>query len=638
MYYHSVGDATTDLLIELDALDGTQEILCLDTYDVTGGVPVATGRAPLKPGMPGTSWASFGDICVAVNGIDAPLKIWPRYSTAFLRTEPFGIMRRPGAPIPLFPARGDMGTVAASTLTYAASLGTTDVTVAYPADTTVKGSNLIGLGDPVFDHPSTYRYAYTWVTDTGSESPLSDVSAAVNWLNGISDQAYRYGIVLTNIEPGPPGTVKRRVFRSRNIKQGQTEDPDLFFLTEIPNNFETAFGDHIPDSNLGTLAPTNDDAYPLPPQCRLIAAHMGRCWLVSQDYLILWSHVNQPEQFGLADYVDVGSRAGGRITGLVPYNDMLVVLRENAIDAVVTDVNGVIRAVPLTSQLGSRAPHGALVTSDWGLLLAANDGIYQMQGNLRGGGQVHFQKLSTHIEPIWSRVNTIGMAACWAFYNPTDREVSWSIPDQGQPTPLTHLVLHLDLGERPPSFSLRKNTEQSVGVTNPEGTVTLGNSGTGKTSAELYSVNLWGAYPPRDIGTWESTDLTLDGDPDKVKVVRSVTLSMDTDGATAITLSAYPDYGWVAADTAASGTYVYDRTRFSIYGTAVQGTDTYGKTGITQVRFDLNNMWCRYFRFKIQSASIFGIHGYTVHYDIKGPDLPYSPVVASGSVPASRKP
>jgi hypothetical protein len=189
----------------------------------------------------------------------------------------------------------------------------------------------------------------------------------------------------------------------------------------------------------------------------------------------------------------------------------------------------------------------------------------------------------------------------------------------------------------------------ATGVTNPEGTVTLGLCGANLLGGADVPVVVWGPYDQYGYTTpglapmarpeahWESTDMDLEN-ADQVKTVRSVILTLDANGANELVLDAYPDYGWEMVDTESAGTYVYDRPRFSVYGTAVIGTDKYGVTGVTNIRFDLNNMWCRRFRFKVRSQSVFALHGFSIDYEIKGPDKPYSPNMATGSVPAGMKP
>lgn len=638
--HQTLGGATKDIIVERDDGSGGTGLYRVRPHITAGYTALQTGRHAPGVQEPGTSFATFGYVCVAVNGWDAPVRIYPLTNTE-VRVEPFGFPLRPAAPVPAAVGEGGMNT-SATAYFYALTLFIDDVTIAYPTQ-----SNTIGLGSPTKGSQNAYRYRYTWVTDTGSESPLSEESPIIAWTGGAvvggGNYGYRYGMLITGIQPGPNGTLKRRIYRTRNLGETQVYgDATYYFLGEIPNNYEVAYTDHIPDGMLGAEAPDDTDSAPLPDTIRWIVGHAGRAWVVSNDYRIHWSNPSQVETFGAIDYVDVSSRSGGRVTGLIPHDDLLLVLREGSLEAIVaSQATSSYRAVPVTESTGSRAPHAAITVPGWGVLIVGDDGIYALRGSYTGGSVVSVNKLTRGITETWARVNIRALARAWSWWSPQDHEVVFALPADGKSYPTLQLILHLDRGDSDgPAWSFRELVQAGCGITGPEGWPYLGCHNKGLTDTEQLPVfvAVWAAYggygydssdatyatPLATTGWWESTDLDL-GDPDQAKVVRTITATVTAYGENAIYLDAYVDSSWEAAgQTQESTTHVQDRKLLTVLGTVQIATGEWSKKGISEVRFDLNIYHVRRIRFRIRSESVWALHGYALHFDNEGPAKPYA--------------
>ena len=653
-FHGTLGDATKDIYLETVDADGQHTTLSrLSPFASDALTQIQALRHLPGTEEPSTCFASAGEICIAVNGHDAPLRIYPMTSTQ-IRAETFGFPLRPPAPQPHEISSSSMR-ASATAYYYAKSVEVSDVTVAFPT------SNVLGLGTPTTNATNTYLYKYTWVTDTGSESPMSAASPALVWQT-CSSEAYRYGCLVTGIAMGPPGTVKRRVYRTRNMGDTQLiSSPTYYFLGDIPNNYETVFTDQSPDSMLGSEAPTDLNSYMLPSDIRWVTTHAGRVWLVASDFRVHWSEAGQVESFGAASYVDVMGRRGGRVTGLVSYNDLLLILRETAIEAVVQS-GSTFRAVPVLENIGTKAPHAAITVPGVGVVFVSDDGIYALRGTFSGGSSISVQELTQTID--WSRVNTAALAKAWAWTNSRDREVVFALPVDSSTLPSRHLVMHLDgvpPGGHGVAWSMREIDFAASGIVGPEGWPYMG--GSGSSSSKPALIGVWAAYDQygydpnasgyeplaRPDAYWESADLDLSGNADQTKVARYVTASVSSYGDSPVYLDCFFDGGWESQGTTqTSPTHTLDRKNVPVYETSIVGTTVYSKRGVSEIRFDLNNYQFRRVRFRFRSASIFAIYGFAVHFDEQGPALPFSPVqrntsfgkpnAPSTNVPASKLP
>lgn len=88
--------------------------------------------------------------------------------------------------------------------------------------------------------------------------------------------------------------------------------------------------------NSDYLAPTTGTF----PKADFVAAHAGRMWVASTNedgvaypHRVRWSHPNQAEDWKKADYVDI-LEGGGPITGIVPFEDHILVFKASSIWAI----------------------------------------------------------------------------------------------------------------------------------------------------------------------------------------------------------------------------------------------------------------------------------------------------------------
>lgn len=638
------GGATQDIILEVDTSATTTSLVRIAPWETGGKITLASARH--RPGVtdPGSCIVSLGYAAMVCNGWDKPLRTYPVTSST-PRVEQYGYPERPAALQANTISDSDPGMKVAGDYKYATSADYDDITVAYPHN------NTIGLGNGTASSPNAYRYVYTWVSDTGSESPISAPSSVVSW-NTYAD-AFRYGITLTGIQAGPAGTIKRRIYRTKNLGSAtDVASATYYFVAELPDNYSTYYTDHVPDGLLSSVAPTDLESAPLPADIRWATVWAGRTWIVSGDYRVHWSQPGAMESFGTASYVDVSSRVGGRVTGLIGANDLLLILRERAIDAVV-NVNGTFRATTLTTDIGSIAPHAAIAVPGYGTVIVANDGIYAIQGNLSGGGTWGYKKISAGLTATWARVNTGVLAKAWAWHNDKDHEVIFALPVDGSTYPNLQVVLHLEVDQQP-AWTLRNGVQATCGVGLPGQFPLMGGHGYNYTEEEPVLLSVWQAVDQygyvantlaarsRETAVWESNDMDL-SDPTKSKDVKSVTLTITKGGSTAIRCKLYKDGEYTnSTPTQTSIQNLLDAPWVTTYGPvttnqqAVIGTSAWSVQGLADIRYDAQTFSAHRYKVRFESDSVCAIHAYTVSFD-ESARKAYQPNLGGTNVPDRRK-
>lgn len=312
------------------------------------------------------------------------------------------------------------------------------------------GASEQGLGSLTENIRNTYKWQVTFVSDTGSESPISDLSDPMTWVTATAVSipyfAPRRACVLVEIPLGPPGTIARRLYRSRNIGDGATVTDQTYFEEEIPNNSDDRYWSYRSDDQLGLVSPGLSESIPLGHQARFLAVHQGSVFTdggQASPSLLRWSRQGQPESFDALDFSNVGQRDGGGITGLVAGTDLLLVLRERSIDAVQGSA-GSYRVIPILEGVGCHSPHAVSSVPELGLVLLTTDGVYAIGGSLVGGGQVQARKISDQISRTLSRATQSAQARVTSAWSPRDREWHAYFPADGEDRPSLGIVLHLD--------------------------------------------------------------------------------------------------------------------------------------------------------------------------------------------------
>lgn len=683
---------------------------------------------PLAPGFgsnlfqntPNTIYLPLGN-SLGIFNVDgyAPQKY---YGTE--RIEQFGWVARPNPPLPIGPTgRDDLGDcdpkhLFADDFYYATTGDKLDDTPGIDGagnklDIVVDPRNSVGLGstslseegdwrtvpaptdstpDADFVQPiyhadpkslSSYAYKVSFISSTGSESPLSSTSPVITWFSpdliydstkaikggGLSlynagvHHTYKYIIPLTNIPRGPEGTISRRLYRTRNMVGSAANsaigidlstNENFFYLDEIPNNVETDYIDMTSDNILGSQAPKSTDSIIVSYNADAATSFQGRTMLARGNEVV-YSQVNQPEQFGAFNRLTVSLSDGDRITGLVAYKEYCVVLKTSGIDIITQSKlnQNYLTIKNISNTAGCIAPKTAKVVTGVGLIYLGKDGFKKLIIN---NNHPRIEPIDVGFETYVEEINdVVGIQKAEAVYNERDREYWCIAPVNGAVYNNKGFILNLDTM----GWSLREDVPAQCLTYGAEGYVIFGSNarkrgvGTPATLNGTTGLQVWQGIPANgalellpetyQLNVPLANEYVSDwfdfGLPENVKKVFRVELHCMLTGDIQATLNSFIDFDRAPAQTisatAGSQTSIfqsYERERYGQFGTAVlddasslttvpsvgQKKNYSGDYQFSSVRFDIPSLSSRYFQFSVTSSGPIYLYGFDIFYDING--------------------
>ena len=427
-----------------------------------------TGRHKPLSNEPTTIYVPYGDTIFIFNGYDTPLVY---FGGRYIREVFANIPSAPSLATPLQANAGwgpeQIGLFVRETRTSAGYISQFSEQSGY-------GLGLGSMAIPYFDGsnqnfyaeqiPNTYEWVISFITDTGSESSFSPRSSRASWLGSGIDYddddspktnhknlTARYGVELTGLPLGPPGTLKRRIYRTKN--QGGVAisgnsvggaGSDLYFAFDINDNTTVRVTDALPDTQLGSEALVGFERQPFP-LGNLAATYAGRLVIAGvkdQPGLIYVSDTNQPESFSARNIYSVSTGYGGNVTALYPYNNLLLIFREFSIDALIQTQTG-FQIVPIIRNVGSLSPHSIKSIQGFGTMFLASDrSFYLISGNYSGGSSIQVQNASVKLGTKILEINESCLQRAFAVYNPKDQEYWCHLPTKGADVALEGFVFH----------------------------------------------------------------------------------------------------------------------------------------------------------------------------------------------------
>ena len=620
---------------------------------------IAFSRSPAKSDDPGEQFVPFGRFCLILNGQDPMLKYWGRD-----RCENFGFTSKTPSPECLptdskyFDGDCDLGAIPPTS------------TYPYPENDTIGGLSFgvgsgTGLGSKEADSVNYYRYKVSFITDTGSESPLSEATQ-VNWINQVQDLTY--GVFIQHVPMGPPGTVARRIYRTKNLDdlRGGGGAGELYYLVaQIDDNVSRNYLDVLPDDLLSVSAPDSFASTVISTAMKYGASWDGRVWLAGgqgTETKIIFSDQGLPEQFNAFNFFDVGNRKGGAITALFPYYDNLLIFRENSIEVVRSSGAGYI-CTTLNANIGTTATNAITNIQGAGVLFLSYDGIYTFEGGTLGGSRVQVKRVSDLIQQEINRISIGSLASARAAYSAREKEWWCIYPVDGQTKCTRGTVYHTltntwsfrhdveskdggaetifninDITTLPSGWFItapRVTTAGPVGgvyTLYPSGiqvwsakrsaggalTFTVSGQGVKTITSTLQRVN----YPGQWHGAW--VDL---GDDSIKKRIISIEIEILAQGHNEIELLSAVDYRDEDISSGSKptvvaeqyGTILEDATYGPASGTfdvsvAKVGTSKWGENRVTRLRWDVNTGLVSWYRFTLISTNLFQLVAYHINY------------------------
>ena len=567
-----------------------------------------------------TQYLQFGRFLCMVNGFDRPIKYraWPVVSATNVFTPavyPLGFHRTPGTPNALNVAVDPT----------AASNSVTDgVCIQFSA------VDELGLGIGENNKSSSYKWRVSFINNAGSESPLSPASATVTWTADAN--AYRYACAV-EIPLGDSDTIARRIYRTKNFSSDGGADGSLYyFVIDIPNNYETLYIDDHPDFLLGALAPSDTDSVVFPSlDCRFMDIYKD-CLFIdggrSNNTLMYFSNPSRPDQFGALNFITVGNRSGGGITGFFGYFGYLLVFRESSIDVVQGDFPNFV-ATPFQQHIGTTATDTLTMVPGLGVLFLASDGVYAIGGNLEYSDTTNVKKISHQIQDTLARMNVTALPQATAIYSEKHREWHCYFAVDGSDVNNFGIVYHLDKQ----AWSVREGFPVNKLVKTPSGDILFGTTDTAGTAddpAGLFAISRIRALgqkidegsmvdngPPTSVMASAWLDM---GDPSLKKKVHGVYLFIRTGGDTTISMEVYRDYDYNSYETTQG--IKQQRADFAdqnVYDVVALDDGKYWEEPmVTPIRFDVHNGSCSWFRWRFSTDVDVVVVGYAVDFTAGG--------------------
>lgn len=405
-------------------------------------VVLDTGRHVPPPDDPGTQLAPYGRFALLLNGHNGPLKFFGGSLVT-----PFGFPSAPPPPVVLpvdpeikdsvFTAAGNTGVADNS-----CAIGKLGITPQFPGDLTASSD-------------SSYAIRVSWVSETGSESPLSE-EAVVSW-----QMTAAVGTTLAiymGLPVGPANVVACRIYATKNMGDGTgLVDRTLYFVGQVDGNTADAYVHVLADTRLSVAAPELTASRTLPPGLRFAAAFDGRLWLAGGAHCetrVIYSNVDAPEQFGALAFYELGSAESGAITALAAQDGRLYVFRERGIDEItVNQFDATYSQRTLSTLVGTTAANTIRAVPGFGLVFLSRDGIYA----LRAGKEP--ERISDGISGEMARIGAGSLARATAAWSTREGEYWVAYPADGSTENTRGAVLHArrSTPDRP-AWSLRHIT------------------------------------------------------------------------------------------------------------------------------------------------------------------------------------
>lgn len=349
----------------------------------------------------------------------------------------------------------------------------------------------LGLGDRSTGDTSVYFYRMSFITDSGSESPLS-APISLSWTipTGEGNPNKRFGVYINDIPIGPKGTIARRIYRTKNQRLGDSTNIGegvYYFVKQINDNACEEYIDITSDNILVNQASLTASSV-IDTSYQYGAAWNGRIWLaggLTHPTKIIYSAIGLPEQFSTFDYFDVGNEKGGSITQLYAYYNNLLVFRESSIE-VIRFNNGVLSISPISLNIGTRASNTIKLVPEIGVVFLTDDGFYAISGGLDGGSQISITKISSPISKEVERISIANIQKSIATYSSKEKEYWCHYPVKGGIYPTRGAVIHTSDGSWSFRHASQKSNEKYFRWTamdvDPDGNILIGTVPTWRTA------------------------------------------------------------------------------------------------------------------------------------------------------------
>lgn len=276
--------------------------------------------------------------------------------------------------------------------------------------------------------PINYGYKITFISSTGSESPMSDFGVLDF---GIQLSEIGAFVAFIRIPVGPEGTVARRIYRT-HMRRTTGEDDTVYLLKTVNDNVTDFISDHYPDE---LLLVSKEDQGVSVHTFHHGAIYDNRLWVAGGPIKGLrYSLPGQIESFRLLDYIY--SPSSGSVTGMKAFEKYLLVFYEDGIEAIYKNQEFYERKQ--ISNVGTTASDSIQVLPGLGVVYLSPQGFRVISSE-----NLVSLPLGDDIARDQQRINTRALPRAVSVYNPISMEYWCHVPVDGLIEPTFGFVLHL---------------------------------------------------------------------------------------------------------------------------------------------------------------------------------------------------
>jgi hypothetical protein len=585
-----------------------------------GVYALETGRPPSAFNDYSTQYIPAGDYLIVLNGVSQPMKLslWPfdfKVASGESPVKALGFQGPPAAPSVWGMTDTDDKIAPGKNVFMRVSVDSDEGGIG-----TLSGSNYIG----------SFNWRVTFVSETGSESPLSPASSNVDWDSSLG--ATTKTVCLVEVPTGPKGTVARRIYRTKDMSDGMSATH--YFVGQLDNNIETVFFDHVSDTALGAEAPSVIDSVRMPAPKARFGAMFNNCLFLDGGANatpgIVFSNPGKIDQFSLLDFMEFGSSQGGSVTALHSHYNALLVFRERSIESI-SGSYPAFASGSVAQGVGCVAPGAVVEVPALGVMFVSHDGIYLLHGGFEGGSKLELLKISDSIDETWRKVNVSLLNRTVAEYSPKWREVHFYLPSEGEDRLNLGIVYHMDKQ----CFSVRKGFPVNCLTVTPGGDFVFGHN-KGKLDNDADETGLFVISRTRHAGysradanaTPVATPAVLSkyhspahdfGAGEVKKFVKYVYLYAVTHGGNnEITLRYCLDDEYQGSVTESRQLQRADHPDQEVIGSGTYDSSIWEKGLVTEIRFPIPEKGCSRFQFQLDTQKDLVLIGYTIDYTMTG--------------------
>lgn len=546
---------------------------------------IATNRYTTSQPWQGTQYAAIGNNVWIINGEDPPLRFDGRYA------------HRAGftAPAPNASVQG---------LTEGFSWGTSGFA--------------LGLGTAMTaatDGGGEYAYIRTEVNAFGTESPPTPACTSVAWkvafVGGVGTQP-KYFTCLADPAGSSDYVTESRPYRTQNAAALGLMDGSRFFqVASLPGTTAGNYVDGLPDQYLGPeCVPSNYG--PWPRGAKFIKVYKGRIFLAgmpSDPDLLVYSRVDQIENFPPANFFRIGNRDSGEVTGMYEARNCLFVTQRRGISIILVNQAGELEQRVISPDKGAASGGTIRDVPGIGVVFASDDGVWAITGSIQDGdAPVDVIPISQQLVDFWNwRVNKPALANARAEVYHAKGEYWLSVPIDGNPRNRMVLVYHYLRNAW--SFRPDLNVGCMAETHDHRGYLFIGsNDATGHPGVHVYS----GGYSTKDgvakSFVYRSAQWSREGGYSHVHV-SGVRARIITYGQHPLTLNVYKDRLPTVANPVQTRLELdndykdSDPVVLPVWGTAKWAlTDTWGRAVPTVVRWDVNTKGAKEFQYELSTS------------------------------------